>query len=74
MKQMDWLKVIDALLVQAKELDGEPLKDATAKTTTHGILLHLAIALTAGLNDKFVESELDLDRMRNAMRRPMTEI
>jgi len=70
MKQMDWMKVIDFLLIQAEELEKNP----NAKLTTQGLFLRLADALTAGLAEKPIDNDNDLDKMRNAMRRPMTEI
>jgi len=72
MNQMNWRKLIDALLVQAKELEDSP---TVSGMTTHGLLVRLADALAAGIGDiPIIYDEKDLDRMRNAMRRPMTEI
>jgi hypothetical protein len=77
MRQMDWMSVIAELLVQAEDLKDNP---SVAGMTTHQLLLCLADALSAGLNNNLFDKELDrlfdeqdLDRMRNAMRKPMTE-
>jgi hypothetical protein len=67
MRQMDWTKVIDALLIKAQKLEADPVLEMTAPD----ILRYLAGTLATGLIDEIIDS--DLDRMRNAMRRPMTE-
>jgi hypothetical protein len=68
MRQMDWMKVIEMLLNRAQKLEADPVLEMTAPD----ILRYLAGTLATGLSNELIDN--DLERMRNAMRRPMTEI